>query len=251
MRLYPEKPEHETRTDGEWVYGVSKQTVAYVPAATGRITLPEIRVDWWDTAAQQQRSAVIPAWEVNVQAGAGEPLDALPATLDETGPPDVPELAEEATDEPGGMPAYMVRAVLAVFAALLIILAGLAWRRRAGRTGSGATAVPSPSVKQQLAASTGALEKACQHNDPQAAARALLQWAEARWPDEPPRNLGALARHLAKGKEEIRDLERALYSVDADGWQGSALWKAFANGFDVISGEKQVTEEGLSPLYPY
>ena len=69
MRLYPEKPERTTRTDGEWVYGSNQQTVAYVPTATGRITIPEIKVDWWDTAKQQQRSTVLPAWEVNVLPG--------------------------------------------------------------------------------------------------------------------------------------------------------------------------------------
>ena len=251
VRVYPEKAEHETRTDGEWVYGISKQTIAYVAVAAGRITLPEVSIDWWDTTTQQQRTAVIPAWEINVLAGEGATPDALPPAVDAKEMAQVPDVADSVIDEPEAMPAYLLKTALAVFTLSVFILAGIVWRRRAGRAGAGTTAAPLASIKQQLATSADALEQACQRNDPQAAARALLQWAEARWPDEPPRNLGVLVRRLASGKEEIRGLERALYGVVPDGWDGLALWKAFSDGFDVITREKQVLQEGLSPLYPY
>jgi hypothetical protein len=242
VRVYPEKPEHETRTDGEWVYGISKQKIAYVAVAAGRITLPEMRLDWWDTTTQQQRSAVIPAWEINVLAGEGGTPDTLLPAVNASETTEAPEVADTAT-------AYPVKTVLAVLILSVLIMAGFVWRRRAGQVGAAAAAAVS--IKHQLAASKDALEKACQRNDPQAAVRALLQWAEARWPDDPPRNLGVLARRLASGKEEIRSLERALYGVNPDGWQGNPLWKAFEHGFEVIPDEKQVIQEGLSPLYPY
>ena len=251
VRVYPEKPEHETRTDGEWVYGISKQTIAYVAVAAGRITLPEMRLDWWDTTTQQQRSAIIPAWEINVLTGEGGTPDTLPPAIDASETTEAPEVADTATEESQTATAYPVKTVLAVLILSVLIMAGFVWRRRAGQVGAGAEAAAAASIKHQLAASKDALEKACQRNDPQAAVRALLQWAEARWPDDPPRNLGDLARRLASGKEEIRSLERALYGVNPDGWQGNPLWKAFEHGFEVIPDEKQVIQEGLSPLYPY
>ena len=251
VRMYPEKPEHETRTDGEWVYGISKQKIAYVPVATGRITLPEIRVDWWNTTTQQQRSAVIPAWEINVLAGEGGASDAIPPAVDASDTAELRDVADTVTDEPQTIDVYPLKTIFAVLLLSVLIMAWLVLRHRAARIGTGATAAPVASMKQQLAASTDALEKACRQNDPHAAARTLLQWAEARWPDEPPRNLGALVRRLANGKEEIRSLERALYGNTPDGWEGGALWKAFDHGFEVIPGEKPVIQEGLSPLYPY
>ena len=251
MRMYPEKPEHETRTDGEWVYGISKQTLAYVAVAAGRITLPEISIDWWDTTTQQQRRAVIPAWEINVREAAGGTSNTLPPAVDAKEMAEVPNVADTVTKESQTTPAYQVKMALAVLILLVVIVAGFISRRRARRPGTGTTAVPKASIKQQLATSANALEQACQRNDPQAAARALLQWAAASWPDEPPLNLGVLIRRLASGKEEIRDLERALYSDIPDRWEGQALWKAFSRGFETISREKQVIQEGLSPLYPY
>ncbi|MEO8136867.1 MAG: BatD family protein, partial [Betaproteobacteria bacterium] len=39
-RLYPETPANESRTDGRAVYGTSKQSVTYIPAAEGTLTVP-------------------------------------------------------------------------------------------------------------------------------------------------------------------------------------------------------------------
>ncbi|MFQ5642252.1 MAG: BatD family protein, partial [Thiogranum sp.] len=71
MRLYPEQAVTENRTDGEWVFGIRKQSIAYVPSRPGRVSLPEIRIDWWDLKQQQQRSTVLPGWEVNVLPAPG------------------------------------------------------------------------------------------------------------------------------------------------------------------------------------
>ena len=255
VRMYPEPAENETRTDGKWVYGISKQTVAYVPVATGRITLPEIRIDWWDTALLQQRSTVIPAWEINVLAGEGGAAEALPPPAEAKDPVvarDVADVDEADVDEAGSplLTLSQLVTVLAVFLLLALITAGFAWRRRANRVAAEVTGAPVVSMKQQLATSAASLEKACQKNDPQAAARALLQWAAASWPDEPPRNLGALVQRLAGGKTEIRELERALYAANTEAWQGDALWQAFSHGLEVIAAGKPSQQETLAPLYP-
>jgi hypothetical protein len=94
------------------------------------------------------------------------------------------------------------------------------------------------------------LEQACRENNPQAAARALLQWAAARWPDDAPRNLGSLAQHLATGSHEIHELEQVLYATGAPDWQGDALWQVFKRGLEAVVSEGPARQDGLSPLYP-
>jgi len=251
MRLYPEKPEYTTRTDGEWVYGSNKQTVAYVPTAAGRVTIPEIKVDWWDTARQQQRSAVLPAWEVNVLPGEAGSGEALP-------PPDPVVVAAQAAvtevtdvtpvDEPQGVTRLQWLLLLAGLAVVLLLLF---LQRRKQQRGAPVTAdVPMPLGKQQIRAAGTLLEQACRDNDPQAAARALLQWAAAKWPDDTPRNLGSLALRLVAGGQEIRELDQALYATGSQPWQGDALWQVFNKGLEDVSKENVVVQEGLSPLYP-
>lgn len=253
VRLYPEKPEQATRTDGKWVYGISKQAVAYVPTASGRITLPEIRLDWWDTATQQQRTAVIPSWEINVLPGEGGAAETFTPAAAEADAPPVLEVADIAVDEPPGGADQRNRLAVALLVLVLFITAVYFWRKRGRQDVEPVTnATTASSVKQQLAQGAAALEKACQQNDAPAAARALLQWAAARWPDDAPRNLGALTRQLENGTDEIRALERALYAADRVDWQGQALWQVFSHGFreKAVASDRGDQDE-LSPLYPY
>ena len=49
LRVYPEQTQHETRTDGETIYGVSRQGLTLIPSQAGTLTIPEVRVTWWDT----------------------------------------------------------------------------------------------------------------------------------------------------------------------------------------------------------
>ena len=123
-------------------------------------------------------------------------------------------------------------------------------QRRKQQRGTPATAGSTPSGKQQIRAAETLLEQACRENDPQAAARSLLQWAAAKWPDDAPRNLGSLAQRLVAGGQEIRELGQALYATGSQYWQGDALWQVFNKGLEETSKESVVVQEGLSPLYP-
>jgi hypothetical protein len=252
MRVYPEQPQLETRTDGESVYGSSVQTVAYVPSATGRITIPAFQLDWWDTREQRQRSTVLPAWEVNVQPGEAGSVEAV-------SPPDPVDSADQAVvtkvadvtpvDEPQGVSRLqwsLLLAGLAVVAALLVYLQ----RRKQHQDVPVMSDNHTSPGKQELKAAATLLEQACRESNPQTAARALLQWTVARWPEDAPRNLGSLAQRLVTGSQEIRELEQSLYATGSQDWQGDALWQVFSKGLKTVADEAPARQEGLSPLYP-
>ncbi len=251
MRLYPEQPQHTTRTDGELVYGSSQQAVAYVPVTAGRITIPETRIDWWDTVEQRQRSTVLPAWQVNVLPGAAGAAEAQPpAPVEMTAPAaDIEDPgATQAAEQPDSV---WLRWVLIAAAVCLVLM--LWWylqrRKRAGSEPQAASG-SALSGKQTLREAGQLLELACNNNDPQAAARALLQWAAAKWPDEAPRNLGALAQWLQTGAQEMGELEQVLYASGTRSWQGEALLKLYKKGFEKAVTEERGTQQALSPLYP-
>ena len=104
--------------------------------------------------------------------------------------------------------------------------------------------------KQQIRIARTAVQRACEDNNPAAAARALLQWAAASWPDDPPRNLGALMRRLSTGVNELQMLEQTLYGTAGEPWQGDTLWRVFDSGLQTRIEHKPASKEGLSPLYP-
>ena len=68
------------------------------------------------------------------------------------------------------------------------------------------------------------VESACAVSDPAAARNALLAFAEARFPADPPRSLGALAASLpADVGREVLALEAHIYGAAAGAWRGDAL----------------------------
>jgi len=260
MRLYPEPPVHENRSDGKWVYGSSRQSLAYVPSSSGKQTVPGIQVEWWDTDAQQQRTAVLPAWEINVLPGTAPAAQPPPAPVS---PPVAATAAPASTTttvipQADGWREMLQRYWLWIAGILLLAVAVPFLLRMIARTrpqpaASGAagtgSATATPDRRQRGAALT-ALQQACSGNDPQAAARALLQLAATEWPADPPRSLGALAGRLSVAAGALRTLERALYASGEASWQGGELWELFRNGLPAEHRKDVATDPGLAPLYP-
>jgi hypothetical protein len=93
------------------------------------------------------------------------------------------------------------------------------------------------------------LRDACAANDKKSAADALLQLAVASRPDHPPATLPALASMLAKGAEEVLQLDRSIYAASGDSWDGEKFCRVFENGLVFIENEQEKSA-GLSGLYP-
>jgi len=270
VRYYPEQPVPSNRTDGDWIYGRSEQTMAYVATRPGKLTLPAVRVDWWDSVKQKQQTAVLPAWEVSVapgkQSNAGTPP---PATAPATPAPAQNTAQQAATKAPAkntntGKPTPKpvalenqgVWLLPATIVALVILLFGVyRWRRR----DTAQQAANTPAVEKAVAVDNSALKQArqaiqsaCSQNDPQATAAALLHWAAQRWPQHPPRNLSALAGRVTRGGDSLHELERSLYARHTTPWSGQTLWQTFVNDLEPAATSKQTQKntDGPPPLYP-
>ena len=69
--IYPDKPDTQTRDDGSWLFGERTRKFAVVATQPGKLVLPAMQVDWWDTTQDRRVTAVLPAHEINVVAAAG------------------------------------------------------------------------------------------------------------------------------------------------------------------------------------
>ena len=255
MRLYPEAPLRENRTDGDAVFGSSTQSIAYVPSAAGKISIPEVRVDWWDVNTRKQQTAVLPAWEFNVTGDAGavtspppaSPATALPPAV--TSPDEPAPGGDDVETADSGSRNTMLSGFVAGVLLLAVLLLLYRYRSRS-RTVPATPAAAEPSRPQRVSATVDALQQACTSNDADAAAKALLQWAAAHWPEQPPTSLGALAQRISSGGDVVRELDQVLYAAGSQAWQGQALWEAFQQGMDGKTGHAQPDSDSLSPLYP-
>lgn len=269
IRVYPEKAEAETRTDGETVFGVSRQTFTLIPSRAGSLAIPEVKVTWWDTAAQQERVATLPAWNLQAEAA---PAGPIPQNATVSAQPESPAAPTTGVAEAPGQyaaassdatPSYLRPKFLAGAVLVLLGLLGAVflWQRRRGSVRTTAMAQPDPSRASkvsgsprqavELAGVRRAVRDACEANDPQAAAKTLLNWAEAVWPEAPPRSLGALAVRITPAAlEPLKALEVRLYARGGDTWDGAPLWEALKDGLATADRRAGRAAEGLAPLYP-
>ena len=217
-KVYPDQPEMQTRTDPDWVLGEREDKFAIVPTRAGPMILPEIRIPWWDTRADRERSMVIPAREFEVLPGAAENL--LPSIpMADSRSELVGRVAAKAG---GGASLWQLLAALAT--SLWLLTLGLYLRaRRAQR-------VKRPVGKLAARKSTNyrkSLKQACDQADPQGAAAALIAWSCEIYNAPPPGTLQSLARQIGDSElaMEIRQLDRVLYAIPDSDWAGQRLWE--------------------------
>jgi hypothetical protein len=255
-RLYADAPDNQSRTDGNAIYGISKQSVTYIPNAQGTLDIPPVELAWWNTRSNAPGRVALPAREFNVEAGAAGQSNASPAAPAGAVRQAISAAAPSTGDHPRENASLTERllnhrAWLAAGAALLAlaILTVLGLRRfRRAAVKSGPAAMLPVTVPRHKAAMR-ALQQACAANDSRAAADALLDVARAKWPKDPPRGLVALAARLEAGAGEVSALDRSLYGTGGLSWEGHALWEIIRRGLQAKRSETLREDDGLVALY--
>ena len=212
VRVYPDQPSIATRTGAETVHGERVERIAIVPGAAGILTIPELRVEWWDVEADAPRTAVLPARTLSVApapASAAAPRPALAA----------PPVATGASPRPW----QIASAALAL--AWLVTLGALMRARGWWRGASLLSGAPADTSSRSPAAARDRVLAACRAADPRAARDALLAWAGLAWPEAPPLDLIALARRVRDERlaETVTALDRALWSALDLEWSGESM----------------------------
>jgi hypothetical protein len=223
VRIYPDQPQGISRDDGQWVLGHKEFRYAVVPERPGELVLPEIRLDWWDTVADRQRTAVLPEHRVVVEAadlvpaatvpppgmeaGAGRLVDGSPVTV----PPDR---------------ADFWRTLSLVLALLWVATLALLLRRRGG-----AAANSVPGIPDEESALLAQFRKACSGGDATRARMLLRQWVRVFGP---PSAHGSVMEFASKAGDPdlgaaISRFDASAFSAEADHrWDGRELWKVFS-----------------------
>ena len=127
-------------------------------------------------------------------------------------------------------------------------LASNDWLKQTGRLKS-----VNGRISATIDAALGELRRACLSNDAKAARQALLDWASAHWPKQPPRSLEALERQLPLSASRVlRDLDRQLYAAGESDWCGSDAWPLLqaALGDNAQGPDDRHRDTALPPLYP-
>jgi hypothetical protein len=222
-RIYPDQPQGISRDDGEWVLGHKEFRYAVVPEMAGELVLPEIRLDWWDTVANRQRTAVLPAHQVEVKpselsksVSAAQAVSALPVAP--------PAGNTQQRIVAGNATAW--KTSTGVFALLWLATLFFYFRRQPLAAPPANNGIASMDERELLKR----FQQACHENDAPTARKTLAQWVRHY---APPSLRGSM-RDFGGGCNEA-NLAQAIAELDACGfaqtgalsWQGDPLWAAF------------------------
>ncbi len=209
FRLYPDQPTIEDHPGGSGIVGTRIESMAIVPTKPGEITLPPIRVKWWDTVSGQLRETVLEAETLTVAA----------ADIPETPPAatEIPEVKASVSDD--GMMASTGQVdfwtgMLALTNVLLLLLAGLFaslwWRGRHSKPVPAAGEDESLSEKQAFES----LRQISREGPTAKFRETLLHWARLYWRSETVYRLQQIAQQpgCADLAAEFQRLDAVLFA---------------------------------------
>jgi len=248
FKLYPDKPQLKTTKYNNGLTSTLKQQFAVVPLQAGEITLPEIKINWWNTEKNQAETTILKARTVQVIANPDAILNTQPPIQQAPLAQDLNKNINLAVAKPEIIIKQEPRFYfwLMILFALLWLLTLLSWwfsRTRVKKPTSPKEIKPKASLK--------ALKSACLSQQPNDIKQQLLIWAKARWSVPKPNSLTAISG-LAKDNElttEINLLEQVLYHNKEDYQNGETLFKIIQQLPEDREVQQAVME--IPPLYGY
>ena len=251
LHIYPEEPQNHEQATSQGVKAVSQRNFAIIPERPGTYQLPPLEIKWWNSAARRMETARLPAQTLKVegtaQARANTPSDTV-AQADAQRP------TQQKTTEavPGSQWRPSLWAYLSAALALAWIITLYFWwrtvRQRQAPDTNEQQQKPATNIKDAIQT----LQQACAQKDAVKTRQALLKWAQALWPEQPPTSLEALAQRLdAPLADEIQHLSRHLYGDPAQTWQPEVIQEQSQRiGKQVKQPSQKKDRQALKALYP-
>lgn len=241
-KVYPEKSAGTNQSKQGNLVGSTQTKVTYFLNQSGMITIPAVKLPWFNVTTGKVAIAELPAFTINVGASKKNQtsLPSIPPTLEKKSS----DINSQAPIQDLPVATNATQWWLAGIFCLLWLITLLAWIYQRRRS--------SPAYEPKENNYKG-LRKACAANDAVNARENLLAWAANRWPQSRPGNLGEMEQLVSdqRLKEQLRFLSDYLYNEAnrSKGWQGAALWDAFVI-FTKKKQEEKVIKDKLPPLNP-
>ena len=245
---YPTKPKMQNKLNQNEIVGTSIVKVSYLLNKSGQITIPPLKLPWFNTITGKEEVASLPSLTLEILGEVNEStqINKVKDVAGVTGQKNQ-QMAAHATSPPTepAITNNLAWAVAGVFCLAWLLTIGV-WCRQIYRQRRGKT----------RAEITANVRLACLQNNPSAAKDAILQWALYYWPDADFLNLTDLIELLPDSielKNELQTLSTALYkdhSNNHQAWQGIALWNAVLNFKYTQKIKEEEETTNLPPIYP-
>lgn len=243
-QTYPEKPQEQNLMRDHTLVGQVSIKVTYLLNQPGTITIPELKLPWFNTKTGQNVEATLPERTIKVLPDAPQKPKRDHSGVTSTIEPQPESSPAASSSQPSsvnqqkGSLAWWFAAGFAL-AWLTTLLLWWRYRKHAGQVNQ----------RHHLKA----LQQACENNHPAMARDALIRWAACRWPEVQFLNLNDVAKKISASnfKKQIILLSDVLYNpAKKTAWQGAELWQ------EVLKHQKKKTvrqrkKNDLPPMNPF
>ena len=253
FKLYNDQAQLEDSINTRGVIGRRVESMAIVPTKAGSLTLPEVRVQWWDTTKDSMQTSVLASVTFEVLANAD-------STLSQAIPPSVLPNTDAATVLPGtndqAENSWVVLALGAanVLLALVALTFAILWWRGRGDA-AGLTNGMNELDQAPNRANLKAVHLAAAASNYAALRDAVIQWASDHWRDKSIHTL-----HQVATRADNEALESLFQELDASLYEksGANVGEPDINSLVrhleeiqklPVNGKKTKAQE-LLPLYP-
>ncbi len=247
MKIYGDKPELNDEKLDQGFTATRKESSAVVINSAGSVTLPAIKIPWWDSSTNTLQWAAVPERTISVQGSANSGNgNSYPQTSASSAPNTVQNnaqtsaLAESLNDEILTLKAKVRSQKIQKYALLFFLLVTLLLfiREKLRKTAEQNDIRLNPGKRESTIAKKAfsQLLTKCQQGAGHDIRAALFTWAPLYWPHQTPKTLDDIARLIGEAEITLalKTLDASLYAVDAqsdsnkvDGNKLAALLKTF------------------------
>jgi hypothetical protein len=237
LKYYPDQSEHQDKVDSLGIQGLLQQSLAIVPTRAGRITVPEMRIPWWNIESNRLEFAILPAQTIDVAPAAST------APVASSQQEQMQAATNQQTTSADSNSGYWILTTLLLLVSNLIT-GYLLWRGK-GNEAQTTTKAKEDSGKSILKQ----LKKACQNNQDSEIRHLLKLWAQQ---EHQLASLDQLAKHyndLAL-TNALAELDSHLYQNKENSvFNGQIIWNSLSQAIKKRIPENTDSNEELKPLY--
>jgi BatD DUF11 like domain len=258
LTLYQDQAQTDNQKNKNGNQGSRIETTAIVPNKDGKFTLPETRIEWWNTKTQQYEVASLPAVSLSVGTNSHSPtadeiVEAAKQIMDKTSNPDSEPEMPTSTDQiqvQQVTPIWIY--VLLVITSLLSLFFFLAWWNLRQRFN---TYVHRKNEMEQIAAESEArawnqVKEYLQQNNLIELRKAIVEWSKLYWKNDSIQSLQDVTIYADSIplQEAFAQLDASLFGNTQDSLDKQKLKELLTNLRRGKTKKSSATNE-LRPLY--
>lgn len=259
LKFYPDTASSENTATQEGIVGRRIQKIALVPARAGALTLPALKIAWWDVTEDKQREITLPERTIEVlpssdgnygQQPVKEKQSDISADSTETNTSDnavnnsETSKTDEITWDSNGWK------MIALSSLLLWIITTIYLVTRKSKTLVDDN--QAPQNEELVHYSLSDIQAACKNHSATKTRKAILGWCAQQKQYNNVHSLSNLAACVDNDElsNQLRLLERHLYAANQKQWNGTDLLPVLKFLNQQPGKGQSDTQEQLPPLHP-